>query len=77
MPCNIMRDANGRPFGIVCSRGPARRRCAFCGAWSTKLCDWPAGPGKTCDRPLCDKHAVNVGPNRDWCPNHPKAIKEP
>lgn len=34
------------------------------------LCDWPMGRGKTCDLPLCEDHARNIGPERDLCPIH-------
>jgi hypothetical protein len=27
---------------------------------------------KTCDAPMCDEHATNVGPNLDHCPEHAK-----
>ena len=34
------------------------------------LCDWPVEGGKTCDAPLCDHHANQVGRNRHLCPLH-------
>jgi hypothetical protein len=55
---------------IACSGRRRRPRCAFgCGAFATKQCDFPRGKG-TCDRHLCDAHAVNVGPDRDYCHDH-------
>lgn len=36
----------------------------------TKLCDFPTGAGKTCDKRLCDGCAVHVGPDADHCPDH-------
>lgn len=41
MGCNILQGEGGPVF--ICGPGinPKRKRCAFCGDWSTKLCDWP------------------------------------
>lgn len=44
-----------------------QERCGIC---SEFLCDWPAGPGKTCDAPMCPTHAHLVGKNRHYCPDH-------
>ena len=40
---------------ILCHSGPdPRQRCVACGVkGADRLCDWPMGDGKTCDRPLC------------------------
>jgi len=46
---------------------PPRAHC--CGI-SAFLCDWPMGDGLTCDAPLCDAHAREVGRNRHFCPDH-------
>jgi hypothetical protein len=37
---------------------------------SAYLCDGPnnANPSGTCDAPLCDIHARQIGPNRHLCP---------
>lgn len=69
MPCEH-RDGM-----IICSRGRRTPPCKFCQANgsfkpSTKLCDFPVGEGKTCDAPICDRHATSVGPNQDYCPVH-------
>lgn len=66
---------------IVCSREPARLHCKFCcgigrpNVPATKLCDYPLGRGRTCDAPLCDRHATRVGENNDndRCPIHKEA----
>jgi len=71
MPCETLRDQNGEPIGIVCSR--TLRRCSIsgCSAAGTKLCDWVIGPKqRTCDRRICAAHAHHVGPDRDYCPEH-------
>ncbi len=70
MPC--IRRGNA----IICSRNEPRKRCAYCQEWSTILCDFPIGNGKTCDRPTCRTHAKNVGPNRDYCEEHARAVSE-
>lgn len=41
-----------------------------CCAISTRLCDWPHEAGGTCDAPLCNLHATEVGPDRHLCPRH-------
>ena len=60
--------------------GPKREKpqpCCECGKPSDRLCDWPAGEGKTCDRPLCRRHARQPvpefgkpNPDIDYCPEH-------
>lgn len=41
-----------------------------CGRFADMLCDYPVGEGKTCDRLLCKRHAVEVAPNIHYCPGH-------
>jgi hypothetical protein len=51
---------------------PSRRRCSSCGTrWASRQCDYPKGKG-TCDKHLCDGCAVTVGPDLDYCPDHPR-----
>ena len=74
-PCQVIDVPGGQ--AIVCSRGETKR-CS-CGNRMTKLCDWPltgGKAGKTCDRPMCDKCATRVGPNRDFCPAHARMADE-
>lgn len=40
-----------------------------CMAISSLLCDWPVDGG-TCDAPLCEEHATQVGPDRHYCRAH-------
>lgn len=42
----------------------------LCAAVSGFLCDHPDGNGGTCDMPLCNAHARQVGKNRHFCPEH-------
>jgi len=37
------------------------------------LCDYPVGPGKTCDRPICADHSYEIGPDIHYCASHYKA----
>ncbi len=64
------------PGVVVCTQGPRRRHCRaplpdgrLCGAGAPLLCDGPAEGGKTCDLPICAKHALHVGRDRDLCPS--------
>lgn len=41
-----------------------------CAAFSSFLCDWPIGAGRTCDAALCAAHAQQVGRNKHYCPTH-------
>ena len=70
MPCEHVKFPGGH--AIVCTRGKRMpRKCYMnCGRWSSKLCDWPVGKGRTCDRPLCDTCAVAAGKDMDFCPSH-------
>lgn len=44
--------------------------CADCAAVGDLLCDFPVAEGKTCDRPMCDDHAREIGPNLHYCEAH-------
>lgn len=69
MPCDRV-DLGDGATAIVCSRGGPRCKC---GNRSTRLCDFPlsgAKVGKTCDAKLCERCAVRVGPNKDYCRAH-------
>lgn len=56
------------------------KKCSSCGGFgATQLCDYPVtrkGAPATCDRACCAKGAVNVGPDRDYCPPHHRLSKE-
>jgi hypothetical protein len=77
MPCVPFRSEDGSVTGWVCSRGRAQHRCK-CGRSATHQCDFPlkgSKAGGTCDRWLCAKCAVHVGPNLDYCPAHAAVAK--
>jgi hypothetical protein len=59
------------------SRSANLPRCPFCGERSaTKLCDYPAPGGKTCDARSCSVCARHVGRDRDFCPNCVKKLEK-
>jgi len=65
----------GGSHAIICGRRVNAVRCAFCQRTSTKLCDAVVGKtlggeAITCDAPMCDVHARDVGPNKDFCLKH-------
>ena len=68
MTCKTVKTEAGIT-AIVCSRGRRPIICK-CGSRGSKLCDFPIGEGKTCDRPLCDRHAVVISPGVDYCQIH-------
>jgi hypothetical protein len=61
MTCEKVRMRDGSS-GVVCIRGARARKtpCFVCGALATHECDFPSPKRKsgTCDRPLCDVHAI-------------------
>ena len=72
MPCIPFTIGDG--FGVICTRG--RRGppppCKFCPTQpkatpSTLLCDGDRD-GRSCDKPICARHATHVGPDVDLCP---------
>lgn len=71
MTCHTVHLPNG-VTAIVRMQKPRSRHCWTCKrllkTW--KLCDFPAGKGKTCDRVLCDACAVHREPDTDYCPQH-------
>lgn len=68
MPCYHFAGA------IVCGNlGP---KCRDCGGVGGLLCDYPVGD-TTCNRPMCAKHATEVGPDRHYCRLHVKVAHVP
>lgn len=75
MGCEPFKSEIGA--GLVCSRGRRKatvRPCfvRWCSGDAGKLCDYPVGDGKTCDRQCCDKHCrpVEGKPDTDYCLEH-------
>ncbi len=84
MPCKVERD--GDTVRIICSRGNTPKCCVVCGKPADKLCDYPLDNDKTCDTPMCSKHAFKpringeylYGADKDFCPEHAvQVVKNP
>ncbi len=66
MPCKVVTYSGGT--AIVCSRGSKQpKRCYVCNVPTDLLCDGQKEGGKTCDRPVCQKHSRHVAYNTDVC----------
>lgn len=87
MPCTPFKHLgpSGMVGGIVCSKRGAnlRRRCAYCGDFSSRLCDYPVTRTKrdesgailgvskgTCDTPLCLGCSTKIAGDGDLCREH-------
>lgn len=60
-------NSAGQTMFVCGDLGP---HCAQCAAASEVLCDYPVGEGLTCDRSLCQTHAVTVGEDLHYCSAH-------
>jgi hypothetical protein len=54
--------------GIICTS--KKINVCKCGHFADFQCDFPIGPGKTCDLDLCEDCAKEVGKNLHVCPDH-------
>lgn len=54
------REAMDGTVRVVSQRVRVRCMCI-----TTVLCDWPG-----CDAPMCEQHALKLGPDLDVCPTH-------
>ena len=69
MPCvPLIEQDTGKHVGWMCGENLdvedlRKWICSVpnCGRWADFLCDYPLGDGKTCDAPLCAKHAIQQG----------------
>jgi hypothetical protein len=69
MPCSVVKV--GDSYAIVTHARQPRRRCRFCAhGLVERLCDFPLGPGKTCDEGMCSQCATRMGADLDYCPRH-------
>lgn len=71
MVCRRTRLSDGSPMWI-CGDLEDELVCKCCGFLADKLCDYPIGNDKTCDGALCDKCAVKIRGDIDYCPDHAK-----
>ena len=77
LPCHHIEIGGAK--AIICTRGERRKKCRDCGKPCTKLCDFKlsgAKEGKTCDRPMCDAHAVVQSLGIDFCLAHDRITKQ-
>lgn len=65
--CDVKARGVGQTM-FVC--GDLGAHCADCSAVGDFLCDFPVGPGQTCDRPMCGEHAREIGPELHYCATH-------
>jgi hypothetical protein len=65
VPCYPLKNG----IGFICARD-GNPHCRECAHESEFLCDYPVGDGKTCDAPLCDVHAHEVGLETHYCTAH-------
>ena len=72
MPCSWVKLPGGG-VAIVKHAKPRAKKCRGCGAPAPLLCDWKIAPGKTCDAPVCEECALEVGPEKHLCPAHRRA----
>lgn len=68
MPCYIAKDGDTAIF--ICGNLGDHCGDVNCADVSGYLCDYPVGDGKTCDMPLCHKHAFEAAPEIHYCPAH-------
>lgn len=75
-PCHTIRVGNG--IAIVRTSGHRAPLCSArgCTTRSTRLCDFPAPGGGTCDKPLCASCARYVARGVDHCPDHPEVQRQ-
>jgi hypothetical protein len=70
LPLGFFLQEPTSDLGEIHIRGDGIVACCQCGYVADKPCDFPMGKGKTCDAPLCEKHAVAQAHEIDFCPQH-------
>lgn len=70
-------DLPGGGHAIICSDGRTPK-CKFCGAKSTKQCDFADSSRLTgtCDAYMCNRCSMPIAHEKDYCPNHAKVAAE-
>lgn len=64
------RTPDGTAVHINFGRGKGPPPCKECGWIGQFQCDWKIGEGKTCDKYICEKHALQVADDKHLCPEH-------
>lgn len=70
MGCETV-NIGGGILGFVCSRGGKTKTCSEkgCRRKGAILCDFPIGPDKSCDAPVCRRHATCIGTEHNGTPD--------
>jgi hypothetical protein len=71
-PCRYVKLPQGG-FALVRYAPSRPKKCRWCAYHGSRLCDFPVGDGKTCDAPMCGKHARRIDDKTDYCPDHAEA----
>lgn len=75
MPCyTIHLEGGGKAF--LCGNCGPHCGDANCGDVGEYLCDFPVSDGRTCDMPLCHRHAFEAAPGIHYCPGHTTLWRE-
>ena len=72
MPCYAVENPGFEGIMFICGEDIQLdvRRSDECCFIDDYLCDYPVGEGKTCDKPLCTKHANEIAPDIHYCTHH-------
>jgi hypothetical protein len=74
--CESLKIPGREGVVIVCGTRSKPRFCV-CGRAGEFLCDWKLKEKrKTCDRPICAQHALEVAPGKHLCREHQRAYQE-
>lgn len=69
-PCKWINLPNGGVAHVNMGHSKPKR-CKFCThGTGAMLCDFTVGQGKTCDAPMCERCATEVGLDLHHCPTH-------
>lgn len=72
--CVPFITTDGQGGGYITMDRPRRRRCRTCDAIGAELlCDFPLAK-RTCNAPICERCAREVGPNLHHCPRHQEQL---
>jgi hypothetical protein len=81
MACKVVKLPNG--MTALVKMAPQRKKFCECGRPCTKLCDYVMShqsrrgvTERTCDKPMCDRCAVHVGPETDYCVPHAEIMRQ-
>lgn len=56
--------------GMVFLKGELGEPCSDCNWIHEYLCDFPVGNDKTCDRLMCEEHAMRISDDIHYCHTH-------